>query len=106
MLAVAHNVLLIAVFILRARHMVLLEHLGWTHLLLAMPAACALLLARGQPLGVQYTVFLSMLLAFGFRGSVWLVPRLPFGQEWSLLAPYLMVYFAMSFGFVVMSWET
>lgn len=105
-LGVANNVMLIAVFVLRARHTALLERFGWLYLLLALPAAYALLLARSQPQGVQYTVFLCIFLAFlALEGLFDFVLRLPFREQWRLLVPYLMLYFAMNYGFVVMSWK-
>ncbi|MBC7187610.1 MAG: hypothetical protein H5U38_11295 [Calditrichaeota bacterium] len=105
-LGVANNVMLIAVFVLRVRHMALLERFGWAYLLLALPAAYALLLTRSHPQGVQYAVFLSIFLAFlALEGLFDFVLRLPFREQWRLLAPYLMLYFAMNYGFVVMSWK-
>jgi len=32
--------------------------------------------------------------------------KIPFRQNWKLLTPYLLLYYAMNYGFIVMVWKT
>lgn len=110
-LGVANSVLLILVFLARKVHIEALRRYGWLYLLLAIPALAGILLVSQEDKSVRYSVFLAIFLAFlaveflydfvlkvDFRSS-WM-------RNWKLSAPYLALYWAMNYGFVVMVWKT
>jgi len=56
---------------------------------------------------MQYSIFLGIFLAY--LALEWMydfVLKIPFRQNWKLLTPYLCLYYAMNYGFVVMVWKT
>jgi hypothetical protein len=106
LLGIANNAMLIAIFLIRGRHLALLERFGWVYLLLGLPALYLLLVALRAHAAYQYSVFLGIFLAFlALEGLLEFVLRTPFRQDWRLLTPYLLLYFAMNYGFVAMSWK-
>lgn len=107
-LAVANNVCLILVFMARKRRLDLVERYGWLYLGLALPAVYGIVLAQQEGSPGQYTVFLVIFLAFlAVEGLYDWVLRLPFREsmDWRLLVPYVALYVASSYGFVVMPWR-
>jgi hypothetical protein len=103
----ANNLLLIALFLLRKTgDMTGVRRVGGAYLLLAIPAAYVLYQATAEQAAWQYLMFLGIFLAF--LALAWLydfVLEVPFRQNWKLLTPYLMLYYAMNYGFVVMVWQ-
>jgi len=80
-------------------------------LLLAIPAAYGIFLVLQEQKPVQYIIFLGIFLAY--LALEWLYDyvlkinfRENWRQNWKLLVPYLGLYYAMNYGFVVMSWKT
>lgn len=107
-LGIANNLALLAVFVVRARRLDLLERFGWLYLLLAVPAVWCLVLAHQEHAPVQYTVFLAIYLAFlAVEGLYDWVLRIPFREhvDWRLLGPYVALYVSSCYGFVVMVWK-
>ena len=55
---------------------------------------------------VQYSIFLGIFLAFlALEGLYDYILKIPFRENWKLLTPYLVLYYAMNYGFVVMVWK-
>ncbi|HTY38011.1 MAG TPA: hypothetical protein VMH23_12920 [Bacteroidota bacterium] len=105
-LGIANNILLIAIFLVRRNHLALLQSCGWLYLLLALPAAYTLFLVQREEPAVQLTVFLGIFLAFlALEGIYEFILKIPFRDDWRLLVPYIVLYLAMNYGFVVMSWK-
>ena len=106
-LGLANNVLLIVVFWVRRKHdMATVRRTGVIYLLLAIPALYAIYVALREQEAVQYSVFLGIFLAFLALEGVydfWL--KIPFRRNWKLVVPYLCLYYAMNYGFVVMVWQ-
>ncbi len=102
------NLFLILIFVVRGtKGIAPLRRIGPLYLLLAIPAAYALVLVAQEQKSVQYAIFLGLFLAFlvveGLYDFVW---KIPFRENWKPLVPYLALYFAMNYGFVVMVWKT
>ena len=108
-LGLVNSILLIFIFLIRKNRLVLLQRFGWLYLLLAIPAAYGIFLVVYEQKAVQYSVFLVLFLAY--LAIEWLydyVLKVPFreNRNWKLLVPYLVLYYAMNYGFVVMPWKT
>ena len=109
-LGIVNSVLLISIFIVRRNRLELVRRLGWVYLLMSVPAVAGIILAVREQAG-RYAVFLVIFLAFlavewlfdyvlkiGFRDN--------WKKNWRWLVPYLVLYYAMNYGFVVMPWKT
>jgi hypothetical protein len=108
-LGLVNSIFLIFIFLVRKNRLALVRSTGWVYLLLGIPAAYGIILAVTEQKTVQYVIFLGIFLAFLF--IEWLydyVLRVPFRENWNwrLLTPYLTLYYAMNYGFVVMPWKT
>jgi hypothetical protein len=107
-LGVVNNLALIVIFILRGRRLDLIQRYGWLYLLLAIPATYAIVLAHREQKPLQYTIFLSIYLAFLAIEALYdWVLKIPFREtmSWRLLVPYVALYISSSYGFVVMVWR-
>ena len=111
-LGLANDVLLIAVFVLRANpdRMGVLRRVGIVYLLLAIPAALTIYVAAREGGAMRHIIFLLIFLAFlAIEGLYDFLLELSFRTDprrnWKLLVPYLALYWAMNYGFVVMPWR-
>jgi hypothetical protein len=107
-LGLVNSLSLIIIFLIRGtRGIAPLERGGPFYLLLAIPTVLAIVLVFQEQKAPQYAIFLGIFLAFlaleGLYDFVW---RIPFRGNWQPLVPYLALYFAMNYGFVVMVWKT
>ncbi|MGB3347102.1 MAG: hypothetical protein WBA71_07665 [Candidatus Humimicrobiia bacterium] len=76
---------------------------------MAIPAVYGIFLVVKEHKAVQYSIFLGIFLAFlAIEGLYDFVLKIPFRENWNwkLLTPYLILYYAGSYGFVVMVWKT
>jgi hypothetical protein len=110
-LGLANSVFLIVIFLIRKNRLALLQRIGWVYLLLAIPAAYGIILVVQEQKTVRYSIFLGIFLAFLLLE--WLydyVLKINFRENWRKnwrwVAPYLGLYYAMNYGFVVMPWKT
>jgi hypothetical protein len=107
-LGLANNVFLILIFLIRKKHFTLLQRIGWTYLLLAIPAIYAMFLVQQEQKSLRYTVFLGIFLAFLAIETLydWIL-KIPFREtmNWKVLAPYVALYISMNYGFIVMVWK-
>jgi len=109
-LGIINNLYLIIIFLVRNK-IALLQRIGWIYFLLAIPAVYGIFLIIKENKAVQYTMFLGIFLAFlaleGLYDYILKIDfRTNFRKNWKLLIPYLILYYAMSYGFVVMVWKT
>jgi len=105
-LGFVNNLFLIFIFLIRKDKMVLLKRFEWVYLLLAIPAVYGILLVMQENKTAQYTIFLGIFLAFlALEGLYDHILKIPFRGNWKLLTPYLVLYYAMNYGFVVMVWK-
>ena len=110
-LGLVNSVFLILIFLVRKNRLDLLNRFGWIYLLLAIPAGYGIFLVQQEDETARYSIFLAIFLAFivlewlldyvlriDFRGN--------WRRNWMWIVPYLVLYYAMNYGFVVMPWKT
>jgi len=110
-LGLVNSIALIFIFLIRKKRLDLLQKIGWTYLLLAIPAVYGIFLVFQEQKAVQYSIFLGIFLAF--LAIEWLfdyVLKINFRENWKKnwkwIIPYLVLYYAMNYGFIVMPWKT
>lgn len=110
-LGIVNSLLLIAVFLVRRKRLDLVQRFGWIYLLLAIPAAFGVFLVFREQQDVRYAIFLGIFLVY--LVMEWLLDHVlnasvrdNWRRNWGLLTPYLALYYAMNYGFVVMPWKT
>jgi len=110
-LGLVNSVFLIFIFLIRKNRLGILQRIGWVYLLLAIPAAYGIILVAQEQKTVRYSIFLGIFLAFILLE--WLLDhvfkinfRENWKRNWKWLVPYLGLYYAMNYGFVVMPWKT
>lgn len=109
-LGIVNNLFLIIIFLVRNK-IAVLKRIGWIYFLLAIPAAYGIFLVIKENKAVQYAIFLGIFLAFlaieGLYDYILKIDfRTNFRKNWKLLIPYLILYYSMSYGFIVMVWKT
>jgi len=110
-LGLVNSIFLILIFLVRKNRLDLLHRFGWIYLLLAIPAGYGIFLVQQEDETARYSIFLGIFLAFillewlldyvlkiDFRGN--------WRRNWMWVVPYLVLYYAMNYGFVVMPWKT
>lgn len=103
-----NNIALIFIFSVRKGKLELLRRYGSAYLLLAVPAVYGIVLVQQEQKTIQYGIFLALFLAFLTLEALYdFVLKIPFRESgnWKQLAPYISLYFAMNYGFVVMVWK-
>jgi hypothetical protein len=110
-LGLVNSVFLIFIFLIRKNRLALVQRIGWTYFLLAIPAIYGIILAVQEQKTERYSIFLGIFLVFIF--IEWLFDyvlkinfRENWKQNWKWMIPYLALYYAMNYGFVVMPWKT
>ena len=110
-LGIINSIFLIFIFLIRKNKLTLLQRIGWVYMLLAIPAVYGIILVIQEQQTVRYTIFLEIFLAFLLLE--WLydyVLKINFRENWrknwKWVVPYLCLYYAMNYGFVVMPWKT
>ena len=107
LLGIVNSLLLITIFLLvRYAKVTQVAVAGKVYLVLAVPAVIGIVLAQQQHKPVQYTIFLGIFLAFLMLEGIYdFVLKVSFRENWKLLTPYLMLYWSMNYGFIVMTWK-
>ena len=107
-LGLVNSVFLILIFLIRKNHLDLLQRIGWTYLLLAIPTIYAIFLVQQEQKSPRYTIFLGIFLAFLAIEALydWIL-KIPFREtmDWRLLVPYVALYISSNYGFVLMTWK-
>ena len=110
-LGIVNNAFLILIFLIRKNRLALLQRIGRVYLLLAIPAIYGIFLVVQEQKTVRYGIFLGIFLSFILLE--WLfdfVLKINFRENWKKnwkwIVPYLGLYYAMNYGFVVMPWRT
>lgn len=107
-LGLINSLFLIFIFLIRKDHLDLLQRIGWTYFLLAIPAIYAIFLVQHEHKTLRYTIFLGIFLAFLALEALYdSILKIPFREtmNWKQLAPYVALYISMNYGFVVMTWK-
>jgi len=107
LLGTANSLLLTTIFLLvRYAKSSRVAAAGKVYLALAVPAGILIALAQQQQIPVQYTIFLSIFLVFlALEGIYDFVLKVSFRDNWKLLTPYLMLYWSLNYGFIVLAWR-
>ena len=107
-IGIVNNLILTIIFVLRKLgRMVLVKRLGFCYLLLSLPAAASLILAVLSGVSVDTLIFISLYLAYLLIEFLFdYALKIDFRSNWKLLVPYLIFYYAMCYGFFVISWRT
>jgi len=109
-LGIVNSIVLIIIFLVRRKRLDIIQRIGWAYLLLAIPAFYGIFLVFKEQKDVRYAVFLGIFLAF--LALEWLFDRVlkvdfrvNWKKNWKWLIPYLVLYYATNYGFVVMPWK-
>ena len=108
-LGIVNNLFLIYIFLIRKK-MTILQRVGKFYFLLAIPAVYGIFLVQQEHKAVQYSIFLGIFLAFLALEVLYdYILKIPFRENlkkyWRPVIPYLALYYAMNYGFVVMVWK-
>jgi len=110
-LGIVNSAFLILIFLIRKNRLALLQRIGRVYLLLGIPAIYGIFLVIQEQKTVRYSIFLGIFLAFILLE--WLLDfvlkinfRENWKKNWKWIVPYLGLYYAMNYGFVVMPWRT
>ena len=108
-LGIINNLFLIYIFLIRKK-MTILQRVGKFYFLLAIPAVYGIFLVQQENKEVQYSIFLGIFLAFLALEVLYdYILKIPFRENlkkyWRPVIPYLALYYAMNYGFVVMIWK-
>ena len=90
--------------------MTILQRVGRFYFLLAIPAVYGIFLVQQEYKAVQYSIFLGIFLVFLALEFLYdYILKIPFRENlkkyWKPAIPYLALYYAMNYGFVVMVWK-
>ena len=109
-LGVVNGAFLISIFMIRGNSLDILKRIGWIYLLLAIPTIFGFFFAAQEKNSERYIIFLGIFLTFLF--VEWLydyVLKINFRENWkknwTLMLPYLGLYYAHNYGFLVMPWK-
>ena len=80
-------------------------------MLLAIPAIILLIISASEPSAIQYTIFLIIFITFLIYEWIldfWLKKDFRENMKDNLLwvIPYLMLYYSMNYGFIIMPWKS
>ena len=108
-LGIVNNLFLIYIFLIRKK-ITILQRVGKFYFLLAIPAVYGIFLVQQENKAAQYSIFLGIFLAFLALEALYdYILKIPFRENlkkyWKPAIPYLALYYAMNYGFVVMVWK-
>ena len=110
-LGLTNSIFLIFIFLIRKDRFNLLQRLGRFYFILALPASYGIFLILHESKDIRYIIFLVIFLVFLI--VEWLYDyklKISFRENWirnwKWSVPYLGLYYAMNYGFVVMPWKT
>lgn len=106
-LGIINNLILILIFLgVKYSKESVVKSAGYVFLLLAIPSIYGIFLAIQQNKQYQYSVFLGIFLLFIILEGIYdFILKVPFRKNWKLLVPFLILYWSMNYGFIVMSWQ-
>jgi hypothetical protein len=106
-LSIANSVCLILIFLFRKFSRIdLVKKMGYGYFALALPAIYLLAVCWREAMAAQYAVFLGLFICYLLLEWLYdFVLNLDFRRNWKLLVPYLVLYYAMNYGFFAMLWK-
>lgn len=110
-LGLVNAIMLILIFAIRRKRLDLIQRFGWLYLLLSMPASFGIFLATQEHDSIRYIIFLGIFLIYLlFEWLLDHVLKLNFRENlkknWMWMVPYLALYYAMNYGFIIMPWKS
>lgn len=109
LLGLLNSLFLISIFIIRKTNDIsLIKKIGKLYIIsMTIVATFEIIVGAIQQIEVQYMIFLVIFLAYLLLEVVYdYILKLDFRNNWKLLVPYLCLYYAMNYGFVIMVWKT
>jgi hypothetical protein len=110
-IGILNSISLISIFLIRKEKLDILRKHGKLYFLLTLPVALNIFLIFYENADIRYFIFLIIFLAFLF--IEWLYDykiqtdfREHWLKNWKWTVPYLGLYYAMNYGFVVMPWKS
>ena len=106
-LGILNSFILILIFLTRKTgKLEMVKKIGYIYLSLFIPALYLLYLSISLQKGIQFTIFLIIFLIYLILELIYdYILKLEFRNNWVLLTPYLVFYYAMNYGFIVMVWK-
>lgn len=106
-LGIINNLILILIFLgVKYSKKSVVKSAGYVFLLLTIPSIYGIFLSIQQNKQYQYSVFLGIFLLFIILEGIYdFILKVPFRKNWKLLVPFLILYWSMNYGFIVMSWQ-
>jgi len=109
-IGILNSIALITIFLIRKEKLDTLRRYGKFYFLIALPAAVNVFFVFYEDADIRYFIFLIIFLLFLF--VEWLYDykiqtdfRENWLKNWKWTVPYLGLYWAMNYGFVVMPWK-
>jgi hypothetical protein len=109
-IGILNSIALITIFLIRKEKLDTLKKYGKFYFLIALPVAVNIFLVFYEDADIRYFIFLIIFLVFLF--IEWLYDykiqtdfRENWLKNWKWTVPYLGLYWAMNYGFVVMPWK-
>ena len=109
-IGILNSIALITIFLIRKEKLDTLRKYGKSYFFIAIPAAVNVFLVFFEDADIRYFIFLIIYLLFLF--VEWLYDykiqtdfRENWLKNWKWTVPYLGLYWAMNYGFVVMPWR-
>ena len=110
-IGIINSITLIIIFLIRKSNLDRLQKYGKLYFLLVFPAAINMFLVLHEKDDTRYVIFIVLFLTFLL--IEWLYDykfkisfRENWFRNWKWTVPYLGLYYAMNYGFVVMPWKT
>ena len=110
-LGIVNSLLLILIFVIREHHLPLVRKYGWIYLLQVVPAILGIVYGFYTNARIEYMWFLILFLAFLiFEALLDHILKIDFrssfkGKLLFISVPYLILYYIMNYGFIVMPWD-
>lgn len=106
-LGIINNLLLICIFLMvKFSQISKLKVVGVLYLLLSVPTIYGIIIAQQQHKPIQYSIFLGIFITFiVLEGFYDFILKNAFRKNWKLLTPYLILYWSMNYGFIIMTWK-
>ncbi|TFH31347.1 MAG: hypothetical protein E4G98_00240 [Promethearchaeota archaeon] len=104
-LGISCNLIFIVIFYIRKKHLDWLEKYGKYSFLLLLPAVASLIVGIIEKVPSTNYVFLGIFFLYmglEFVYEFWL--KIDFRHNWKLATPYILLYYMMNYGLVMMPW--
>ncbi|MHA1617862.1 MAG: hypothetical protein ACTSVZ_01175, partial [Promethearchaeota archaeon] len=104
-LGISCNITYILIFLIRKKRLDLIEKYGKYSFFLILPAVVTLIGGIIENVPISNYIFLGLFFSFmgiEFIYDFWL--KIDFRKNWKLATPYIILYYTMNYGLVMMPW--